>query len=136
MKKYLISFFIPYLILHLGGCYSMQKVTKDEFFLESENSDMILKISEREEIIFDEGYYSIKSDSIKGVGTIKTKSGKTFEYEQFEGSISINDIEEVRIDKYDMSATIVLILAIFAAIGAIYAISGNWTQDVVEQLNE
>jgi hypothetical protein len=114
----------------------MQKVTKDEFFLESEKSDMILKISQREEIIFDEGNYTINSDSIKGVGTLKTKTGKTFDYEYFEGSISINDIEEVRIDKYDIAATIVLILAIFAAFGAIYAISGNWVQDLGEQLNE
>ncbi|MBT8380672.1 MAG: hypothetical protein KJN64_15800 [Ignavibacteria bacterium] len=136
MKKYLISFFIPYLLLHLSGCYSMQKVTKDEFFLESENSDMILKISEREEIIFDEGNYSINRDSIKGVGTLKTITGKTFDYEHFEGSISINDIDEVRIDKYDISATIVLILAIFAAIAAIGAISGNWVEDLSEQLNE
>ncbi|NNL20604.1 MAG: hypothetical protein HKO83_04630, partial [Ignavibacteriaceae bacterium] len=63
-------------------------------------------------------------------------TGKTFDYEHFEGSISINDIDEVRIDKYDISATIVLILAIFAAIAAIGAISGNWVEDLSEQLNE
>jgi hypothetical protein len=114
----------------------MQKVTKDEFFLESENSDMILKISEREEIIFDEGDYSVVRDSIKGEGKIKTKEGKTFNYEHFEGSISINDIEEVRIDKYDASATIVLILTIFAALAAISAIALSGVQDIGEQLNK
>ena len=114
----------------------MQKVTKDEFFLESEKSDMILKISQREEIIFDEGNYTINSDSIKGVGTLKTKDGKTFNYDHFEGSISINDIEEVRIDKYDIAATVVLILAILAAMGAIAGIAASGLQDIGEQLNE
>ena len=43
IKKHLISIFIPYLLLHLTGCYSMQSITKREFYSAPGYPELTLK---------------------------------------------------------------------------------------------
>ena len=123
MKKYLIAVFIPYLLLQFSGCYRIQKVTKDDFLLTSEYRDLIVKTNDGVVYIFDEGNYSVKNDTIYGKGKSKSMVEYKIIYEQFEGSISINDVDEIRIDKFDIPATIfmgVVVLGIgIALIGVV-----------------
>lgn len=135
MKKYFISVLIPYLLLQFSGCYSIQKVTKDEYYLESERPDMIIKTTDQKEILFDEGNYTVDHDTIYGTGERKLKTGKNITYEEFEGSISINDVEEIRIDKFDLAGTIGLCVTIFGIMVAISAIFYSDFKDSVEQYN-
>ena len=132
MKKYFISVLIPYLLLQFSGCYSMLKVTKEEFYLESERPDMIIKTTDQKEILFDEGNYIVDHDTIYGTGEKKLKTGKKITYEEFEGSISINDVEEIKIDKFDLASTIGLIATIFLIMAAISVSAAN---NINEQLN-
>jgi hypothetical protein len=122
MKKYLIAVFIPYLLLQFSGCNSMQKVTKDDFLLTSEYRDLIVKTKDGVVYIFDEGNYSVKNDTIYGMGKSKSMVEYKIIYEQFEGSISINDVDEIRIDKFDIPVTIfmgIVVLAIGIALNGV-----------------
>ena len=70
MKKYIISILIPYLLLYLSGCYSMQKVTKDEFVQASDYPELYVKTKEKE-YAFEEDNYSFQNDTIYGKGKCK-----------------------------------------------------------------
>jgi hypothetical protein len=113
----------------------MQKITKDEFFLISDRPDLIVKTNDRKEIIFDEEGYIVEHDSIYGNGESKLKVGRETTYEHFEGSISINDVDEIRIDKFDVSATIVLCATIFGIMAAIYASFLSGLNEIGKQSN-
>jgi len=51
MKKYIASILIPPLLLYLSGCYSMQKVTKDEFLQESDYPELMVKTNEKKSLL-------------------------------------------------------------------------------------
>lgn len=94
MKKYITLILIPSLLLYLSGCYSMQKVTKDEFLKASDYPELYVKTKDYE-YTFEEGNYIFKNDTIYGKGKIKYIN---YPYEPFKGKISIHDVEDLQID--------------------------------------
>ena len=97
MKKYFISVFIPYLLLHLSGCYSMQKVTKEEFSAETDYPDLYVKTIDRE-YTFQKGNYVFINDTIYGKGEVRLLENP---FQSFEGTISLNDVENIQRHKSD-----------------------------------
>jgi hypothetical protein len=97
MKKYFISVFIPYLLLHLSGCYSMQRVTKEEFSPAPDYPELIA-ISKDKEYIFNEGSYTVSKDTIYGRSEVRLLKNP---FQSFEGTISLNDVQSIQMNKSD-----------------------------------
>lgn len=95
MKKYIVSMLVPCLLLQFSGCYSMQKVTKDEFLQESDYPELMVKTNEKK-FTFEEGNYSFQNDTIYGTGKCLLLKN---DYLPFEGKISINNVEKIETDK-------------------------------------
>jgi hypothetical protein len=112
MYKKLISSLLIVALLNLVGCYTPQMITKEEFQQASEYPD--LEVQFQNEIVyqFDEGDYIVQSDSIYGTGHKIFKGGRKPVYNDFEGSISIDEAEELRIDKFDVFTTIMIVAII------------------------
>ncbi|MBE0538747.1 MAG: hypothetical protein IH620_03470 [Ignavibacterium sp.] len=89
MKKYLISIFIPYLLFHLSGCYSTERVTTS---IPEGYPEMYLKTKDKE-YIFEEGNYRISYDTIYGKGEMKLLNNP---YKPFNGTISLNVVEDIQ----------------------------------------
>ena len=102
MKKYYISVFIPYLLFHLSGCYSMQRVTKDEFSPAPDYPDLYLKTSNKE-YTFEEGNYIFNNDTIYGRGEMTILKNA---FKPFEGKISINDVEGTQRNESDNNSQV------------------------------
>ena len=47
MKKYFITVLIPYLLLQFSGCYSIQKITKDDFSPSPDYPELIVKTNNK-----------------------------------------------------------------------------------------
>ena len=95
MKKYIASILIPCLLLQFSGCYSMQKVTKDEILQASDYPELYVK-TEDKEYTFDEGNYIFNNDTICGEGEIKYINNHL---EPYDGIISIHDVEDIQTTK-------------------------------------
>jgi hypothetical protein len=95
MKNYISAILINALLIQFVGCYSMQKVTKDEFLQASDYPELYVKAKEKE-FTFKEGKYSFQNDTIYGTGKCLLLKN---DYVPFEGRISINDIEQIETDK-------------------------------------
>lgn len=91
MKKYLISLFIPYLLFHLSGCYSTQRITTS---IPEGYPEMYVKTKDKE-YFFEEGDYHISYDTIYGKGEMRVLYNP---FKPFKGSISINDVEDIEIN--------------------------------------
>lgn len=98
MKKYFISVLIPCMLLHFSGCYSMQKVTKDEFLQASDYPELFVKTKEKE-FTFEEKKYFVANDTSYGNGEFTSRIKYDNVFEPFEGKISINDVEKIETDK-------------------------------------
>ena len=97
MKKYFISVLIPYLLFHLSGCYSMKRVTKDEFSPAPDYPELIVRTNYKE-YYFDEGSYKLDNTTIYGRGkSVLLKNP----FKPFEGKISVNDVEDIQMNKSD-----------------------------------
>lgn len=92
MKKYLISVFIPYLLFHLSGCYSVQRVTTS---IPEGHSGMYVRTKDKE-YTFEEDNYHISYDTIYGKGEIRLLNNP---FKSFKGTISINDVEDIQINR-------------------------------------
>ena len=90
MKKYLVSLFIPYLLFHLCGCYSTQRITTSK---PEGHPEMYVKTKDKE-YFFEEGDYHISYDTIYGKGEMKLLSNP---FKPFNGTISFNDVEDMQI---------------------------------------
>ncbi|MBE0571508.1 MAG: hypothetical protein IH618_08190 [Ignavibacteriaceae bacterium] len=90
MKKYLISLFIPYLLFHLSGCYSTQRITTS---IPEGHPEMYVKTKDKE-YFFEEGDYHISYDTIYGKGEMRVLYNP---FKPFKGTISINDVEDIEI---------------------------------------
>ena len=95
MKKYFISVLIPYLLLQFTGCYSMQRVTKEEFSPAPDYPELMVRTNEKK-YSFEEGSYSFQNDTIYGTGKCLLLKN---DYLPFEGKISINDVEKIETDR-------------------------------------
>ena len=101
MKKYITAVLIPCLLLYLSGCYSMQEVTKEEFSPAPDYPELYVKTKDYE-YTFEEGNYIFKNDTIYGKGELKLLVNP---YVPFEGTISINDVEKIEMDKITSDTT-------------------------------
>jgi hypothetical protein len=104
MKKYFITVLIPYLLLQFSGCYSIQKITKDDFSPSPDYPKLIVKTNNKE-YTFEEGNYSFANDTIDG--KIYNIIDGIYEpilienvFEPFEGKISLNAVEEIELDEF------------------------------------
>ena len=95
MKKYIASVLIPSLLLYLSGCYSMQRVTKEEFSPAPDYPELMVRTNEKK-YSFEEGSYSFQNDTIYGTGKCLLLKN---DYLPFEGKISINDVEKIETDR-------------------------------------
>lgn len=91
---------VPCLLLQFSGCYSMQKVSKDEFLQESDYPELMVKTNEKE-FTFEEGNYSFQNDTIYGTGKCLLLKN---DYLPFEGKISINNVEKIETDKMNSAS--------------------------------
>ena len=97
MKKYFITVLIPYLLLNFSGCYSIQKITKDDFSPSPDYPELIVKTNNKE-YTFEEGNYSFANDTIDGIyESILIENV----FEPFEGKISLNAVEEIELDEFN-----------------------------------
>jgi len=95
MKKYIASILIPCLLLQFSGCYSMQRVTKEEFSPAPDYPKLMVRTNEKK-YSFEEGSYSFQNDTIYGTGKCLLLKN---DYLPFEGRISINDVEKIETDR-------------------------------------
>ena len=119
MKKYFISVLIPYLLMQFSGCYNMQVITKDDFREDSDYLELSVKTKDKD-ISFDDGNYSVSNDTIFGKGITKSRIDPEIVDESFEGAISINDVEELR--AYKVNLTGVIALAAFVVLTAVFIV--------------
>ena len=96
MKKYFITVLIPYLLLQFSGCYSIQKITKDDFSPSPDYPKLIVKTNNKE-YTFEEGNYSFANDTIYGIDESILIENVL---EPFEGKISLNAVEEIELDEF------------------------------------
>ena len=96
MKKYFITVLIPYLLLQFSGCYSIQKITKDDFSPSPDYPKLIVKTNNKE-YTFEEGNYSFANDTIYGIYEPILIENV---FEPFEGKISLNAVEEIELDEF------------------------------------
>ena len=99
MKKYIASVLIPSLLLYLSGCYSMQKVTEDEFLQALDYPELYIKTKEKE-YSFKEKSYNVSNDTVLGKGEYILKIKPENNFEPFEGKIFIKDVDEIKTDSY------------------------------------
>ena len=106
MKKYLITVLIPYLLLQFSGCYSIQKITKDDFSPSPDYLKLIVKTNNKE-YMFEEGNYSFANDTIDGIYEPILIENV---FEPFEGKISLNAVEEIELDEVNNSTEIPVLI--------------------------
>jgi hypothetical protein len=99
MKKYIASVLIPSLLLYLSGCYSMQKVTEDEFLQALDYPELYIKTKDKE-YSFKEKSYNVSNDTVLGKGEYILKIKPENNFEPFEGKIFIKDVDEIKTDSY------------------------------------
>ena len=106
MKKYFITVLIPYLLLQFSGCYSIQKITKDDFSPSPDYPELIVKANNKE-YTFEEGNYSFANDTIYGEGESILIENV---FEPFEGKISLNAVEEIELDEVNNTTKIPVLI--------------------------
>jgi len=99
MKKYIATILIPCLLLQFSGCYSMQKVTKEEFLQASDYPELYVKTKDKE-YAFEEKSYNVSNDTIFGKGEYKFKIKPKNNFKTFEGSISVKEVEKITTENY------------------------------------
>lgn len=118
MKKFIITV-TTLSLLNMVGCYSYHTISKEELNQVEEYRDLQVITKNKYVYEFDEGNYTISEDSIYGNGNLKLIMGKKV-FQDYEGSIKIEDVEKLGMDKLDVVTTI-LAIAIPVAIIAIAA---------------
>ncbi|HEY6626665.1 MAG TPA: hypothetical protein VIZ21_06905 [Ignavibacteriaceae bacterium] len=99
----------------------VDEIKTDSYKSTSDTANLIVLTSEKEYIFkFDENTYSVSNDTIYGKGKCRLINVDN----QFEGMIdvSLNDTEEIQIDKFNPGTTITLASVLVLAIVGIIAI--------------
>ena len=119
-KKLISCLLITSLCIQFAGCYSYQKITKEEFINAKEYKD--IQVTTKNEYIyeFDEGNYIVDKDSI--YGRFIDRRIKKAKYKDFTGSIYLPDIEKIKFDEFDAAVTI---LGVAVIVGLIVLIVAN-----------
>ena len=119
MYKKLISILLAFTLLtQIVGCYSYQEITKEEFIQAEEYSDLRVRTTDQNWYEFYENDYTVKEDSIYGSGRLILKTGIEFN-EDFTGSISLKEIESLKIDRFNTGNTLGVIASIAFVVGII-----------------
>jgi len=99
---------------------SVEKIETNKMNNTSDTSNLIVKTNEKEFVFqFDESFYSVKDDTIYGKGKYRFRNVNN----QFYGTISINDAEEIQIEKLNLATTIVLVSLLVLSVVGIIAIA-------------
>ncbi|MBE0571503.1 MAG: hypothetical protein IH618_08165 [Ignavibacteriaceae bacterium] len=122
MKKTIITLIIIS-FMNLIGCYSYHTISKEELDQAEEYRDLQVITKNKYIYEFDEGNYTISEDSIYGTGNLKLVTGKKV-YKDYEGSIKFEDVAKLKMEKFDVVSTI-LVVAIPVVIIVIAA--GNFS---------
>ena len=97
---------------------AVEEIELDEFYNTSEIPVLIVKTNEREFFFkSEESSYSVRNDTIYGKGKSRLRNVK----QQFEGAISMNDIQEIQLDKFNLVTTIVLAWIVVSIIVVVIA---------------
>lgn len=124
MKRYIAAIIIPCFLLQLSGCYSMQKISRDEFEQRSGQEDLQIKTNGGKRLSFNKDDYIVRSDSIIGVGNTVSYYDWIPEIE-FNGSIALDEVESFSMESFSVFNTVGAALGgIFIGIIVIGAISG------------
>lgn len=107
MKKIIITLTIIS-FMNLIGCYSYQTISREELNQAEEYKDLQVITKNKYIYEFDESNYTISEDSIYGSGNLKLISDEKV-YKDYEGSINFEDVEKLRMDKFDVVTTILVI---------------------------
>lgn len=99
---------------------AVEEIELDEFYNSTEIPVLIVKTNEREFFFkSEESSYSVRNDTIYGKGKSRLRNVK----QQFEGAISINDVQEIQLDKFNLVTTIVMasivVLSVVLVIAAV-----------------
>jgi hypothetical protein len=107
-KKLISSLLVVALLTQIVGCYSYQEITKEEFLQTEEYSDLRVRTKDQNWYEFYKKEYTVKEDSIYGSGRKIFKPGSKFG-EDYTGSISLEEIESFKFDKFDLMGTVIFI---------------------------
>ena len=111
MYKKLISSILTFTLLtQIAGCYSFQEITKEEFVQTEEYLDLQVLTKNQYIYKFDEGSYTVMEDSIYGSGKTKLKNSNK-RFEDYTGSVYLEDIESFEFDKFNSVITVLVIAA-------------------------
>ena len=122
MSKKIISSILAFALLtQIVGCYSYQEITKEEFVQTEEYSDLRVRTKDQNWYEFYKNEYTVKEDSIYGSGRKIFKLGNKFG-EDYTGSISLEEIESFKFDRFD---TILTIVGIAISVGLIVLIGSS-----------
>jgi hypothetical protein len=98
----------------------IEEIQTDNYDFISTNFDLIVVLKENE-IVFEANNYIVSDDSIAGKGKIISKIKPKQLFEPFEGALSVNDLEEIQVYKFNL--TTVIALVVFIALTAVLVIS-------------
>ena len=114
MKRQISILLIFSLLFYLTGCYSMQEVTKEEFSSQKECDEAKLIAKDNKKYQFNDGYYTINSDTLTGSGLSFSGNNET----QFAGKIALNDVTSFNLDKLDVERTVLVSFIILVIVVA------------------
>ena len=123
-RKIILSVLIIAL-LNLLGCYSYKTISKDEFTQAEDYNDLQVLTNDKNLYQFEEDDYTFRQDSIYGSGKLKLRNGQKVS-EDFKGSIHLEDIKKLQMDKLDVGTTI-LVIAIPVVLIVIFAVTADFS---------
>ena len=113
--KIISGLLITALLTQFVGCYSYQEITKDEFIKAEDHVDLQIRTKDQQIYEFDEGDYIVEADSIYGSGKFVNRKNRKTKFNDFSGSIYLEDIESFKFDRFNALVTI-LGVAVIAGI--------------------
>ena len=102
---------------------AVEEIELDEVNNTTEIPVLIVKTNEREFFFkSEESSYSVRNDTIYGKGISRLRNVKQ---QQFEVAISINDVQEIQLDKFNLGTTIVLASIVVLSVVLVIAAVNN-----------
>jgi hypothetical protein len=89
----------------------------------SESGNILIVTTMDKEFIFknEESSYSVRNDTIYGKGKYRLKGEyiPAYDKNQFQVNISLNDVEEIQVDQFNLGATIALVAILVLSVAVI-----------------
>lgn len=115
IKKYLIVVVVISFLNYLG-CYSYEHVRSTAIKEQLEKEDyqeLHVVTKDYQEYRFDKNMYTIKKDSLLGIGVVVSYNRET----PFQGKIALNDITDVKLYDTNVIGTIGVIIGLASILG-------------------